>query len=143
MPSMRREGERRIGRLRSMCREPKLAAVFISTMTNTSTPTNQTVRHIVAWRFRDGTTDAQIERFTGAFRGLTTKIDGIIGFEHGANNSLENLNRGLTHVYLLTFESVQARDAYLPHPAHKAFGEMIGQMGIVAEVLVVDYVPQA
>jgi len=105
--------------------------------------TNNTVRHIVAWRFGDGTTEAQIEQFTHAFRSLTTTIPGIIGFEHGANNSPESLNRGLTHVYLLTFESVAARDAYLPHPEHKRFGQTIGDMGIVAEVFVMDYTPQS
>lgn len=107
--------------------------------TNTSNP----VRHIVIWRFREGTTHEQIERFTDAFRALKTKIDGIIGFEHGVNNSSEDLNRGLTHVCLLTFESAAARDAYLPHPEHKAFGERIREMGIVAEVFVVDYAPRA
>jgi hypothetical protein len=105
--------------------------------------TNNAVRHIVAWRFRDETTDTQIERFSEAFRTLQDTIPGIIGFEHGVNNSPENLNRGLTHVYLLTFESIAARDAYLPHPEHKKFGETIRQMGIVAEVFVLDYVPKA
>lgn len=81
-------------------------------------------------------------RFTDVFRALQNTIPGIIGFEHGANNSPENLHRGLTHIYLLTFESVAARDAYLPHPEHKKFGEVIRTMGIVAEVFVVDYTPQ-
>jgi hypothetical protein len=105
--------------------------------------TNSTVRHIVAWRFQDGTTEEQIAQFTSTFRALQDKIPGIIGFEHGANNSPENLNCGLTHVYLLTFESVAARDAYLPHPEHKRFGETIRAMGIVADVFVLDYVPMA
>jgi hypothetical protein len=104
--------------------------------------TNNPVRHIVAWRFHDGTTQAQIKQFTAAFRALQHTIPGIIGFEHGANISPENLHRGLTHVYLLTFESIAARDAYLPHPEHKRFGETIRAMGIVAEVFVVDYTPQ-
>jgi hypothetical protein len=104
--------------------------------------TNNAVRHIVAWRFQDGTTEAQIAQFTAAFRALQHTIPGIIGFEHGPNNSPENLHRGLTHVYLLTFESIAARDAYLPHPEHKKFGEFIRAMGIVAEVFVVDYAPQ-
>ena len=111
-------------------------------MSMDSNTNTQTVRHIVAWRFRDDTTQAQIEQFTHAFRSLTTRISGIVGFEHGPNNSPENLNRGLTHVFMLTFASVAARDAYLPHPEHKRFGETIGQMGIVAEVLVMDYTPQ-
>ncbi len=112
-------------------------------MSNTLASNGQSVRHVVIWRFRDETMEEQIGQFTDAFRALTTTIPGIIGFEHGANNSPENLNRAFTHVYLLTFESVQARDAYLPHPEHKRFGETIRAMRIVAEVFVMDYVPQA
>ena len=40
-------------------------------------------------------------------------------------------NLGFTHVYLLTFESVAARDAYLPHPEHKKFGDLLGKLGVV------------
>jgi hypothetical protein len=112
-------------------------------MGNSTMQTNQSVRHVVIWRFHDGTIEEQITQFTDAFRVLTTTIPDIIAFEHGVNNSPENLNRGLTHIYLLTFESAAARDAYLPHPEHKKFGETIRAMGIVAEVFVLDYVPQA
>ena len=111
----------------------------------TTTPfssSSNPVRHIVAWRFVEGTTPEQIAQFTAAFRSLTTTIAGITGFEHGPNNSPENLHRGLTHIYMLTFESVAARDGYLPHPEHKKFGEIIRAMGIVAEVLVLDYTSQ-
>lgn len=100
------------------------------------------VRHIVAWRFAEGTTEEQIGQFTQAFRGLKATIPGIVAFEHGVNNSPEGLARGLTHVFLLTFESIAARDTYLPHPEHKRFGEFIRELGIVAEVLVVDYSPR-
>ena len=55
-------------------------------------------------------------------------------------NSPEGKNLGFTHVYLLTFESVAARDAYLPHPEHKKFGELLGKLGVVEDVFVVDYV---
>lgn len=46
---------------------------------------------------------------------LRGKIPGIVSFEHGVNNSPEKKNLGFTHVYLMTFENAQARDAYLPH----------------------------
>jgi hypothetical protein len=65
----------------------------------------------------------------------------VIGFEHGVNDSPEGANLGFTHVYLLTFASAAARDAYLPHPAHKAFGELVGRLGIYDGVFVVDYAP--
>ncbi len=51
------------------------------------------------------------------------------------------MNQGFTHVYVMTFESSAARDAYLPHPAHKAFGDLVGRLGIWAGGFVVDYTP--
>jgi hypothetical protein len=71
---------------------------------------------------------------------LKGKIPGIVAFEDGVNNSPEGKNLGFTHVYLLTFESVAARDAYLPHPEHKKFGELLGKLAVVEDVFVVDYV---
>jgi NAD(P)-dependent dehydrogenase (short-subunit alcohol dehydrogenase family) len=47
--------------------------------------------------------------------------------QYGVNNSPENLHKGFTHVYLITFENADARDAYLPHPEHKKFGELLGK----------------
>ncbi len=76
------------------------------------------------------------------FAALPDRIAGIVSFEAGVNNSPENLNRGLTHVFQLTFVDAAARDAYLPHPAHKQFGETLRQTGIMEEVFVIDYDPQ-
>lgn len=99
------------------------------------------LRHVVVFRFKPGTTPEQIRELTRAFAALRQQIPGIIGFEHGVNDSPEGANMGFTHVYLLTFASAAARDAYLPHPAHKAFGELLGRLGIYDGVFVVDYAP--
>ena len=42
---------------------------------------------------------------------------------------------------MLTFDSVASRDGYLPHPEHKKFGELLGQLGVLEDAFVVDYVP--
>ena len=68
-------------------------------------PANEAVRHVVVFKYKEGATDAQIKEITDAFRALKDKIPGIIGFEHGVNNSPEGLNQGFTHVYLMTFEN--------------------------------------
>jgi stress responsive alpha/beta barrel protein len=99
----------------------------------------QPVRHIVIFKYKPGTTPEQIKQVTDAFRGLRTKIPGITAFEDGINNSPEGKNLEFTHVYMLTFEDVAARDAYLPHPEHKKFGDLLGKLGVVADVFVVDY----
>lgn len=97
-----------------------------------------TVRHVVLFKFKDGTTPEQVKAIEADFRALPSKIPDIAGFEWGTNCSPENLAQGFTHCFFLTFTSAAARDAYLPHPAHKAFGQGLGPH--LDKVLVVDYV---
>lgn len=97
------------------------------------------VRHVVVFKYKDGTSAEQIQQVTDAFRALKDRIPGIIAFEHGVNDSPEGRSLGFTHVYLLTFEDAAARDQYLPHPEHQAFGELLGRLGVLDDVFVVDY----
>jgi Stress responsive A/B Barrel Domain len=97
------------------------------------------VKHIVIFKYKAGATPGQINEVTKAFQALKDKIPGIIAFEYGVNNSPENLNKGFTHVYLITFENAGARDAYLPHPEHRKFGELLGKLAILEEAFVVDF----
>ena len=101
------------------------------------------VRHVVVFKYKSGTTEDQIRQVTDAFRDLKKKIPGIVSFERGLNNSPEGKSLGFTHVYLLTFEDAKARDAYLPHPEHKKFAELLGKLGVLESVFVVDFVPQS
>jgi hypothetical protein len=103
--------------------------------------TSSNIRHIVVFKYKDGTLDDQIQKVTDAFRALQSQILGILSFEHGVNNSPEGVNLGFTHVYTLTFENVQARDTYLPHPQHVLFGELLKRLDILADAFIVDYVP--
>ena len=106
-----------------------------------ATTPQEAVRHIVVFKYKAGASETQIRQVTEAFAALRTKIPGIVSFEHGVNNSPEKLNQGFTHVYQVTFTNAAARDAYLPHPAHKAFGELLGKLGVLESVFVVDYAP--
>jgi hypothetical protein len=122
------------------------ATSFVLLMVSILMPTSleaqkEPVRHVVVFKYKPGTSEAEIQQVTQAFRELKTKIPGITAFEDGVNNSPEKKNLGFTHVYLLTFENVAARDAYLPHPEHKKFGELLGKLGVVEDAFVVDYVP--
>jgi hypothetical protein len=100
------------------------------------------VRHVLLGSFKDGASELQIQNFFQIFRQMSSKIDGVISFEYGVNNSSEGMTRGFTHVVMITFINAQARDAYLPHPEHQKFGEWLGQSNIVKELLVIDYIPQ-
>lgn len=99
------------------------------------------VRHVVVFKYKADASQDAISEITEAFGALQDKIPGIIAFEHGINNSPEGKNLGFTHVYLLTFESAEARDGYLPHPEHRAFGQLLGRLGVLEDAFVVDYVP--
>jgi len=99
------------------------------------------VRHVVVFRFKPDASAEKIRQVTEALVALKDKIPGILAMEHGVNNSPEKLNQGFTHVFQVTFANAAARDAYLPHPAHKAFGSLLGSLGILDGVFVVDYAP--
>jgi hypothetical protein len=100
-----------------------------------------TLRHVVVFKYKDGASEGDIQKVTDAFRALQDKIPGITSFEYGINNSPEGKNMGFTHVYTLTFENAAARDTYLPHPEHKKFGELLGSLGVLEDAFVVDYHP--
>ena len=97
------------------------------------------MKHIVAFKYKAGATPEQINEVTKAFKALPGKIPGITSFESGVNDSPENLNQGFTHVYLITFENAEARDAYLPHPEHKQFGDLLRKLDILEEAFVIDF----
>ncbi len=98
------------------------------------------LRHVVVFKFKDGTSAEDIKKVEDAFRALPSKIPAIEGFEWGTNNSPEHHDQGFTHCFLLTFKDAAARDAYLPHPAHKAFGKVLHPF--LDKVFVIDYFAQ-
>lgn len=95
------------------------------------------LRHVVLFKFKDGTSEDDIAKVEMAFKALPSKIPEIRGFEWGLNNSPEGLDKGFTHCFFLTFNSEGDRAVYLPHPDHKAFGKVLGPY--LEDVLVVDY----
>ena len=103
-----------------------------------SNPQLGKVRHVVLFKFKEGTTAEQQKTVEDAFRELPKKIHEIVGFEWGTNISPENRNQGFTHCFLVTFDDAKGRDAYLPHPAHKAFGKVLRPY--LDKVLVIDFV---
>lgn len=95
------------------------------------------LKHIVLFAFKDSATDADINTIIQAFANLKNEIEEIHDFEWGADVSVENAQQGFTHCFQVTFLSEADRDTYLPHPAHKAFGEIVHPH--LEKVLVVDY----
>lgn len=95
------------------------------------------LQHVVAFKFKEDATTAQVESVEKAFAALPGKIKVIQHFEWGTNVSPENLDKGFTHGFILTFKTAADRDAYLVHPDHKAFGSLVGPL--LADVFVIDF----
>ncbi|WP_339708887.1 Dabb family protein [uncultured Kriegella sp.] len=105
--------------------------------TENSMAQDSLLRHVVLFKFKEGTAPEKIKEIEDAFAALPAKIPQIISYEWGLNNSPEGLNKGLTHCFFLTFKSEEDRAIYLPHPDHKAFGALLS--GHLDDVTVVDY----
>lgn len=95
------------------------------------------LRHVVLFRFKEDAKATDIKKVEEAFAAIPGKVDVIHDFEWGTDVSVENLANGFTHCFVVTFKSEADRDSYLPHPAHKAFVEMLGP--ILDKPFVVDY----
>lgn len=105
--------------------------------TETTMQHDSLLRHVVLFKFKPGTSEKDITKVREAFSALPSKIPQIVSYEWGTNNSPEGLDKGFTHVFFLTFKSEEDRAIYLPHPDHKAFGDVLGPH--LDDVLVVDY----
>ncbi|MGL1893625.1 MAG: Dabb family protein [Spirochaetaceae bacterium] len=95
------------------------------------------IKHLVLFSFKPETTKNKILEVDNLFMQLPQLIDVIIGFESGLNISPENLNKGFTHAYQITFKSEETRDIYLIHDDHKAFSKVVTEL--ISDVLVLDY----
>ena len=114
-----------------------LIMVSASTQAQNRESQGKLLRHVVLFKFKDTSSASDVKKVEDAFAGLAKKIPLIKQFEWGTNNSPENLNQGLTHCFLATFASEKDRDAYLVHPEHKAFVEIL--MPHLDKATVVDY----
>lgn len=75
-------------------------------------------RHFGVFQFKPEITTEQVAECFAAMQDMVGKIDGLLSMEHGPYKSDEGLNEGFTHGFIMTFDSPEARDAYLPHPTH-------------------------
>jgi hypothetical protein len=95
------------------------------------------LQHVVSFKFKSGAAPEQVKKVEDAFRALKGKIKEIHALEWGTNNSPEKLNKGFTHCFIVTFNSEKDRDAYLPHPDHKAFVEVLKP--VLEDAFVIDF----
>ncbi|WP_236621940.1 Dabb family protein [Novipirellula maiorica] len=102
-----------------------------------STKESRVLRHAVFFSFKESSSPEEIDAVAKAFEQLPSKIDSIVDFDWGVNNSPEGLDDGFTHCFLLSFADEAGRAEYLPHPAHKEFGDTLRPH--MEDVFVIDY----
>jgi hypothetical protein len=95
------------------------------------------VRHIALLQFKDEITQDQIDECFEALKNMQGRIPGIVAFEHGPYQSGEGLNEGFTHGFIMTFDSPESRDAYLPHPIHEEVKDIV--VPCLERVVVFDF----
>lgn len=114
-----------------------MAVAATATHAQQQSSNEKLLRHVVLFKFKDGSSPEDVKKVEDAFRALPSKIKEVKDFEWGTNNSPENLNQGFTHCFFVSFASEKDREVYLPHPAHKAFVDVLKPH--LDKVLVVDY----
>jgi len=95
------------------------------------------VRHIALFHFKPEITQDKIDECFDALKGMLGRIPGILEFEHGPYDSDEGLNDGFTHGFIMTFDSPESRDAYLPNPIHEEVKDIV--VPCLERVVVFDF----
>lgn len=96
------------------------------------------VRHYGVFKFKPEISPDQIEACFASMMSMVGRIPGLQNMEHGTYQSAEGLNDGFTHGFIMTFDSVASRDAYLPHPIHEEVKDIV--VPCLERVIVFDFV---
>ncbi|MEM9340711.1 MAG: Dabb family protein [Bacteroidota bacterium] len=95
------------------------------------------LRHMVAFQFKEEVSENRREQAVSDFLALKDLIPEIKKFEGGDQVSAGGLDKGFSHCFILTFESEEARDIYMPHPAHM---EVVNKnKPLLNDLLVMEY----
>ena len=113
-----------------------LCALFLASIVTSASAADR-LQHVVCFKFKSTATQAEIKKVEEAFQALKQKIPQVVSLEWGTNVSREKRDKGFTHCFVLTFKSEEDRDAYIVHPAHKAFGGIVGP--VLDDVFVIDF----
>lgn len=93
--------------------------------------------HVVLVRWAESTPVEHREAAREVARGLSERIPGIERLSEGPSVSPEGLEQGHDYALVITFSSAEARDVYLPHPAHEELVAYFGN-GAIDGVTVYD-----
>ncbi len=112
-------------------------AMFAASAAAAPPQPERVLRHIVMYEFKADQTPERVQEVVAAFRGLPSQIDAILDFECGMNVSREGKSEGFTHVFVVTFADEASLAAYLKHPAHLKYVDVVKDRR--EKVVVFDY----
>ena len=116
----------------------KLLAILASLlMSTTAILAEDSVKHVVSFKFKKEATTEQIKRVETAFAALKGAIPQIQSLDWGTNVSKENLDKGFTHMWIVTFNDLAALKTYIDHPDHVAFVNILKPN--LEDVFVLDF----
>ena len=95
------------------------------------------IRHYGMFQFHPEINNEQIEHCFREMQEMIGKIPGLLSMEHGPYESAEGLNDGFTHGFIMTFDTAESRDAYLPHPEHERVKDIV--VPCLSKVVVFDF----
>ncbi len=79
--------------------------------------------HLALFKWKDDLGEQELAALRQGFAALQSAIPEISNFRWIHNNSTEGLEKGFREGICMEFDSVQARQRYLEHPAHVAFAQ--------------------
>ena len=116
----------------------KLLAILASLlMSTTAILAEDSVKHVVSFKFKKEATAEQIKRIETAFAALKSAIPQIQSLEWGTNVSKENLDKGFTHMWVLSFKNEADVQTYIDHKVHQDFVSLLKP--ILDDAFVLDF----
>lgn len=100
------------------------------------------INHVVVFKFKAECSDADIYSAFNQLGALKEIIPGMCRFSFGKNCSIEQLNQGFNHAFIMQFTDIATRDEYVNHPEHKriAADEIVPMLEQgLDSVVVIDY----
>ena len=83
------------------------------------------VKHIALFKFKEEISVEKIDETFDQILDVSESVDGIEDYVSGPNNSPEGLNQGCSHGFVMTFENVEKRDAFLQHAEHERLKQLM------------------
>lgn len=77
------------------------------------------IQHMAMLKLKAEITAEKIEELFNQLAELKQLIPSITYLSAASYSSNEGLNKEFTYGFLTTFDSIEARDVYLPHPEHE------------------------